>query len=127
MHESQSAAGLTQTLPTLKPVKPEQSWEENDPENISITHLKVPLSTILTVLWFEFPFDVSLYRQLFASESWSGLTFNPDLLEKNEHELSKLSSMSLFRWMINLVNRMQCNLFLLISFPPITLNSTSEL
>lgn len=62
----QSAAGPTQTLPTLKP---EQSWAEKEPENISITHLKVPLSTMLTVLWFKFPFDVSLYRQHFPSES----------------------------------------------------------
>lgn len=104
MHGLESAAEPTQTL---KPVKPEQSWEEKEkePENISITHLKVPLSTMLTVLWFEFPFDVSFYSQPFPSESRSGLTFNPDLLEKSEYELSKLSSMPVFRGLINLVNR----------------------
>lgn len=101
MHGLQSAAGLTQTQSALKP---EQSWEEKEPENITITHLKVPLSAILNVLWFEFPFDISVYRQSFPLETRSGFTFNTDLLEKvNMSYHSCQACLSVF-WLLNLEN-----------------------
>lgn len=66
----------TQILPVLKP---EQNHGGRKSETIIITHLKVPLSTTLTVLWFEFPFEVSLYP--LPPSSHSGCSFSPDLLE----------------------------------------------
>lgn len=54
MHGLLSASGPSQTLPTVKPMKQEQSWEKKEPENINSYQCAIVHHTDYLVVWISF-------------------------------------------------------------------------